>query len=182
MKCARSLGFGMAVLCMTAVAQAADVRPGLWEFRSTRLNVAGLPDMSSQMALMQQQLKNLSPDMRRMMEEQMAARGVTLGNDGTVRSCITPEQAKQDNIYSGRTEGNCTLANVVKAGNTVKGRLTCTQPLASGDFEARIDGPEHFTTRVDMKSPQGDMQMETDARWVSAQCADPQGAAPRGAR
>ena len=178
---ARCLAFAIAALCVTTVAQAADVRPGLWEFRSTRMSVAGLPDMSSQMALMQQQLKNLSPDMRRMMEEQMAARGVSLGDDGTVRSCITAEQAKQDNIYSGRTEGNCTLANVVKTADTVKGRLTCTQPQASGDFEARIDGPERFTTRLDMKSPQGDMQMETDARWVSAQCGDSQRAAPGGA-
>jgi hypothetical protein len=182
MKKSRSLAIGIAALCMAAAGHAADVRPGQWEFRSTRMNIAGLPDMSSQMAQMQQQLKNLPPDMRRMMEEQMANRGVSLGSDGTVRTCITADQAKQDNIYSGKTEGDCTLANVVKTGNTVKGHLTCTQPQASGDFEARIDGPEHFTTRVDMKSPHGDMQMETEARWVSAQCEAPPGALPRGAR
>jgi len=177
---ARSLALGIAALSITTVGHAADVRPGLWEFRSTRMSIAGLPDMSSQMAQMQQHLKNLPPDMRRMMEQQMAARGVSLGNDGTVRSCITPEQAKQDNIYSGKTEGNCTLGEVVKSGNTVTGRLTCTQPEASGDFNARLDGPEHFTTRVNLKSAQGDMQMETDARWVSAQCAAPRGVVPRG--
>lgn len=175
---ARSLVFGIAMLGMAAAGHAADIRPGLWEFRSTRMNIAGLPDMSSQMAQMQEHLKNLPPDMRRMAEQQMAARGVSLGKDGAVRSCITPEQAKQDNIYSGKTEGNCTLGNVVKAGNTVTGRLTCTQPDASGDFNARVDGPEHFTTRVNMRSPRGDMQVETDARWVSAQCRAPRGAAP----
>lgn len=182
MKGVRTLVLGLAALWASAAAHAADVRPGLWEFRSTRMNVAGLPDMSGQMAQMQQHMKNLPPDMRRMVEEQMAARGVSLGKDGTVRSCITAEQAKQDNIYSGKTEDSCTLSNVVKTGNTVKGRMTCTQPQASGDFEARIDGPERFTTRVDLKSPQGDMQMETEARWVAAQCATAQGAAPGGAR
>ncbi|NMG75355.1 DUF3617 domain-containing protein [Aromatoleum diolicum] len=177
---ARSLVFGMAALCMSAVGHAADLRPGLWEFRSTRMSIAGLPDMSSQMAQMQQHLKNLPPDMRRMMEQQMAARGVSLGNDGAVRSCISPEQAKQDNIYSGKIEGNCTLGNVVKTGNTVTGRLSCTQPDASGDFNARVDGPEHFTTRVNMKSTSGDLKIETDARWLSAHCAAPRGVVPPG--
>lgn len=182
MSSARSLAFGMAALCMSAVAHTADIRPGLWEFRPTRMNIAGLPDMSSQMAQMQRHVQNLPPDMRRMVEQQMASRGVRLGKDGTVRSCITPQQAKQDNIYSGKTEGNCTLGNVVRTGNAVTGRLTCTQPDASGDFNARIGSPEHFTTRVNMRSSRGDMQMETDARWVSAQCGVPQGVVPREAR
>ncbi|MDO9600542.1 MAG: DUF3617 domain-containing protein [Azoarcus sp.] len=182
MKGTRTLVFGLAALCVSTVGHTADVRPGLWEFRSTRMNIAGLPDMSAQMAQMQQHMKNLPPDMRRMMEEQMAARGVSLGKDGAVRTCITPEQAKQDNIYSGKTEDSCTLSDVVKTGNTVKGRMNCTQPQASGSFEATIDGPERFTTRVDMKSAQGDMQMETEGRWVAAQCTVQQGAAPGGAR
>ena len=173
---ARPLVLALAALCVPAAAHA-GIRPGAWEFRTTRLNVAGLPDMSSQMAQMQQHLKNLPPDMRRMVEQEMAGRGVTLGRDGAVRSCITPEQAKDDNIYSGKTEGNCTLANVVKTPNTVTGRLICTQPQATGDFEARLDGPERFTTRVNLKST-GDLQMETDARWIAAQCAGARGAAP----
>ena len=173
MKRAQSLGLGLVALCLTAVAHAADIRPGLWEFRSTRMNVAGLPDMSSQMAQMQQHLKNLPPDTRRMLEQQMASRGVSLGNDGTVRSCITPEQAKQDNIYSGKTEGNCTLGNVAKTGSSVTGRLTCTQPQGSGDFEAMIDSPQRFTTRVNMKPAHGDMRMDTEARWVGSDCGTP---------
>lgn len=170
MKELKMLTAGALALCAALTAHAADIRPGLWEFRSTRMNLAGLPDLSSQMAQMQQQLKNLPPDTRRMLEQQMAARGVSLGSDGTVRSCITAEQARQDNIYSGKTEGNCTLANVVKGQGTVRGALNCTQPKGSGDFEARIDSPERFTTRVNMRSERGDMQMETEARWVGDDC------------
>lgn len=155
---------------IAGAAQPTDIRPGLWEFRSTRLNIAGLPDMSSQMAQAQQYLRSLPPDMRRMVEQQMAARGVSLGNDGTVRSCITPEQAKSDTIYSGKTEGNCTLDEVVKSGSTVRGRLTCTQPTATGSFEANVQTPERFTTRLHMNSQRGDMQMDTDARWIGADC------------
>lgn len=161
-------------LCLTASGLAAapptDIRPGLWEFRSTRLNIAGLPDMSAQMTQAQQYLRSLPPDMRRMVEQQMAARGVKLGNDGTVRSCITPEQAKSDTVYSGKTEGNCTLDQVVKSGSTVRGRLSCTQPTATGDFEAQVQSPERFTTRVNMNSQRGDLHMETDARWIGADC------------
>jgi len=175
MKRTLPLVFGIAALCLAAVAHAADIRPGLWEFRSTRLNLGGLPDISSQMAQLPQYLKSLPPEMRRTIEQQMAARGVAMGGDGAVRSCITPEQAKHDNIYSGKVEGNCTLGNVVKTGTTVTGLLTCTQPDATGNFEARLDGAEHFTTRVNMKSAQGDMQVETDARWISAECMAPRG-------
>ena len=175
MKHAHPLVFGVAALCLAAAAHAADIRPGLWEFRSTRLNLGGLPDISSQMAQLPQYLKTLPLEMRRTIEQQMAARGVAMGNDGAVRSCITPEQAKHDNIYSGKVEGNCTLGDIVKTGNTVTGRLSCTNPNASGDFAARLDGTEHFTTRVNMKSAQGDMQVETDARWLSAECGTPRG-------
>ncbi len=175
----RSLTVGIALACISALGHAADIRPGLWEFRSTHLSMGGLPDMSSQMAQMQQQLKNLPPEMRRMVEQQMVQRGVTLNNDGTVRSCITPEQAREDNIYSGKMEGNCTMTNVVKSGTTVRGRVVCTDPQGMGDFEARLGGAEHFTTRVNMKSVRGDMQMETEARWVSAQCTPAPGAVPR---
>lgn len=176
----RPLAIGVAALCIGTLAHATEVRPGLWEFHTTQLSINGMPDMSSQMAQAQQYLKNLPPDMRRMAEQQMAARGVKLGNDGTVRSCITPEQARQENIFSGRHEGNCTLASVEKTGATVTGAVTCAQPEAHGNFEARIASPEHFTTRVNMKSPRGDMQVETDARWLGEQqCTTPQGAAPR---
>ena len=164
-----ALGLGL-LLGAGSAAQAADIRPGLWEFRSTRMSVGGMPDMSAQMAQMQKQLKNLPPETQRMLQQQMASRGVQMGNDGSVRSCITAEQARQDNIYAGRTDRGCTLASVAKTGNSVRGRLNCSQPQGTADFDTTIDGPEHFTTRVVMHTAQGDMQMESDARWVGV-CA-----------
>jgi hypothetical protein len=160
-------------LALSAAAAAADnIRPGLWEFRSTRLSVGGLPDMSAQMAMLQQQLKNLPADTRRLLEQQMAQRGVSIGQDGTARTCITPEQARQDNVFSGKVEGNCTLSEVVRVGNTIAGKLKCTAPDANGSFQARIDSPEQFTTRVSMRSSRGDLDVETAGRWLAAQCAD----------
>ena len=170
----RATALALALACTAQAAHALDnLRPGLWEFRSTRMSAAGMPDMSAQMAEMQKQMKNLPPETQRMLQQQMAARGVQLGKDGAVRSCITPEQARQDNIYTGKTDGGCTLASVTRAGNTVRGRLNCTQPPGTADFETTIASPEHFTTRIHMRGAQGDMQADTDARWVAAQCAAP---------
>ena len=169
----RSSVLALALASLTLSAHAVDnIRPGLWEFRSTHLSVGGLPDMSAQMAMLQQQLKNLPADTRRMIDQQMAQRGVSLGQDGTARSCITPEQARQDTIYSGKVEGNCTLTDVVKSGNTVTGTLRCTGPDATGNFQARIASPEHFTTRVTMRSARGDLDVETEGRWLAAQCGN----------
>lgn len=162
------------VLSLAGLAPAAhavdDILPGLWEFRSTRLSLGGLPDMSAHMSQLQQQLKNLPADTRRTIEQQMAQRGVSLGQDGTVRSCITPEQARQDTIYSGKVEGNCTLSDVMKGGDTVIGKLRCTDPDATGNFQARVASPERFTTRVTMQSARGDLDVETEGRWLAAQC------------
>ena len=129
MNTAHRLAAGLLLLA-AATAQAADIRPGLWEFRSTRMSAAGMPDMSAQMAEMQKQMKNLPPETQRMLQQQMAARGVQLGKDGAVRSCITPEQARQDNIYTGKTDGGCTLASVTRAGKPCAAASTAPSPRA----------------------------------------------------
>ncbi len=165
----RATALALALACTAQAAYALDnLRPGLWEFRSTRLSVAGLPDMSAQMGMLQQHMKALPADTRRMLEQQMQQRGVSLGADGSVRSCITPEQARQDNIFAGKVEGNCTLTRVERSGNTIRGSLSCTDPAAEGDFHARVEGPEHFVTRVKLASVRADHDLETVAGWVSA--------------
>ena len=171
-----SAASGVLVLTLAASSLSAhaveDIRPGLWEFRSTHLSLGGLPDMSSQMAQLQLQLKHLPAEARRMIEQEMAQRGVSLGQDGSARACITPEQARQDTIYAGKVEGNCTLTDVVKAGNTVTGKLRCAGPDATGQFRSQIDSPERFTTRLTMRSAQGDLDVESTARWLAASCGN----------
>lgn len=159
------LRLALLLLAAAGSAQAADIRPGLWEFRSTRVSLGGAPDLSDKL---RQQLANLPPDVQRQLRQQLAAQGVQLGTDGAVRSCITPEQARQDSVYAGRSDGNCTLASITKSGNQVRGRLNCSQPKGSADFETTLDGPERMSTRVNMHSAQGDIQMDTDARWIAA--------------
>ncbi|MDP2868570.1 DUF3617 domain-containing protein [Methyloversatilis sp.] len=156
-------------LCAFGSAHAADIKPGLWEFKS-KLAMPGMPDMSAQMEMMQQQMKNLPPEARAMMEKQMAAQGVAMGSGGALQVCITPEDAKGANVYTGKTDGDCRYTNVTNSATRVKGTITCTKPKASGDFEAIIDSPTHFTSKVNMQSAEGTMNADTDARWLADDC------------
>lgn len=155
------------MLAACASAQATELRPGLWEFMSK----SDMPGMSAQMARMQEQMKNMPPEARRMIEQQMAAQGVAMGGGGAVRVCITAESAKRGDVYSGRTDGDCRYTDVVDTASQVTGRIACTKPKASGDFEARIDSPVHFRSTVHMKSADGEMKVDTDARWIEPDCS-----------
>jgi hypothetical protein len=150
-------------------AHAADIKPGLWEFKS-KMTMPGMPDMAAQMEMMQRQMKNLPPEARAMMEKQMAAQGLALGNGGALQVCITPEDAKGTNVYTGKTEGDCRYTNVTRSAHQVKGTITCTRPKATGDFAAVIDSPTHFTSKLNMQSADGALTADTDARWLAADC------------
>lgn len=168
-------------LCLGAaifapLAQAADVTPGLWEFTSRKLSVGGSPDLSAHIGMMRDQIRLLPPETRAMIEQQMRQRGISMGADGRVRSCITAEQADRNQLFSGRVEGNCSFSEVRKEADRLRGRVHCTQPQGSGDFDIRIHDPKHFSTVVRLNSPQGEVHTETDARWLGAQCAAPDAA------
>jgi hypothetical protein len=71
------------------------LQPGLWELTTSNMQVDGkpLPDMQFMLG----QLKNLPPEQRAMMEGALAKQGISVGGKG-VRSCLTPEQVKTNDI------------------------------------------------------------------------------------
>ncbi len=156
-------------LCAIATAGAADIKPGLWEFRS-RMDSPGMPDLSAQMATMREQMKNMPPEARRAIEQQMAAQGVAFGEGGALEACITPESVKRGDVFSGRQEGDCTYSNVSSTATRVRGTILCSRPKASGEFEALIESPTRFTSKVSMRSAEGALKVDTDARWIAADC------------
>ncbi len=104
-----------------------------------------------------------------MLEQQMAARGVSLGSDGTVRSCIAAEQARQDNIFAGQGRGQ--LLTQVERGDTVTGG-GCAAPTGCAWQPGRgSPGPEHFTP-VSSWTRRGDLDLDTEARWLGAHCGN----------
>lgn len=150
--------------------QAQEIRPGLWEFKSSS-TTPGAPDMAAQMAEMQAQLKNLPPEQRRMLEQQMAASGVGIAGNGNIRVCITPEEAARNAIYSGRQEDDCSYSKVQRTGNTIRGEVSCRNPKSQGSFVSTIHSREHFSSRMEMQSAEGRMQASTEARWLHSDCA-----------
>ena len=79
------LRLALILLAAASSAQAADIRPGLWEFRSTRVSLGGAPDLSEKL---RQQLANLPPDVQRQLRQQLAARACSWA--ATARCAATP--------------------------------------------------------------------------------------------
>lgn len=158
---------------LTPLVHAADLTPGLWEFTSRKFSVGGSPDLSGYLGMMRDQLRLLPPDTRRLLEEKMQQHGVTMDADGRVRSCLSAEQIDRDQLFSGRVEGHCSFSQISKTANRMRGHIRCSQPQGNGDFDLLIHDPKHFSTRVSIRSAQGELQTETEARWLSAHCPPP---------
>lgn len=166
-----ALALVLAVSAFPSPARAAEIAPGLWEFTSRKLSVGGSPDLSAHLGMLREQIGLLPAQTRDLIERQMRERGIGMGADGRVRSCITAAQADRNQLFSGRMEGHCSFGQVHKEADRLRGHIRCTQPPGSGDFDIRIHGPRHFSTVVRLKSAQGELPTETDARWLGADCA-----------
>ncbi len=156
-------------------ALADEMQPGLWEMKND-IEAPGMPDMEQQMAKMRAAMENMPPELRAQMEAQMAQMGMTLGDDGTMQICITPEEAAKGPIQEGHSDGECTYRDVTREGKTMSGRLECREG-ESGTFEVTMHNPRHFESLTRMQTPQGPHQIHSDARWLAADCGDVQAGA-----
>lgn len=153
--------------------QAQTIDPGLWEIKND-MRMPDRPEFAAQMAQMREQMKNLPPEVRKQMEQQMAGSGVGLGQDGAMRLCISPEDAKGDVIREGQKQGNCTYTQVSRSGNVWRGTLMCTNPQSQGEFMVTLHDSRHYTMEARMTGQDEGrptrMEMTVDARFVSADC------------
>lgn len=160
-------------LHLAGQAQAQTIDPGLWELKND-VRMPDRPEFAAQMAQMREQMKNLPPEARKMMEQQMAGMGVALGGDGAIRRCVSPEEAKSDVIREGYTEDNCTYTQVSRSGNVWRGTLMCTNPQSQGEFMVTLHDSRHYTMEARMTGQDEGrptrMEMTVDARFVSADC------------
>lgn len=153
-------------LCLVpSLASAVDLQPGLWEISSQQMQVDGqaMPGMQQMM----EQLKNLPPEQRQMMEQMMAQQGVQLGDQG-VRICISAEQiAKQDFAMPDLQEG-CRHEIVERSAQAWKFRFSC--PDGDGEGETRFSDGKHFHSRFQGMHGGRQSSMESHGRWLSADC------------
>lgn len=166
----RHLLLGLGALTLASSVQAQNVQAGLWEVEHD-FQLRDRPELNAQIAQIRGLLKEVPPQMKGMLEQQMAALGLGLGSATNLRVCLTPKDVQGELIREGRTEGNCTMTQVNRQGNTWSGRVTCTDPAGHGDFVARLLTPTHYTTEAKVQSEQyGRIDLKADARYVARDC------------
>lgn len=155
-------------LCLVPLASSAmEIQPGLWEISSSNMQVDGqaLPGMEQ----MLEQLKNMPPEQRQMMERMMAEQGVQLGDKG-VRLCMSEAQIKAQDIPLQDPKSGCTHEVTERSAELWKFRFSC--PDGQGEGETRFLSDKEFTSRVSGVYGGRNSSMESHARWVAADCGN----------
>ncbi|MFP6861688.1 DUF3617 domain-containing protein [Pseudomonas sp.] len=153
-------------LCLLpALASAVDIQPGLWEISSNNMQVGGqaVPGMEQ----MLEQMKNLPPEQRQMMEQMMAQQGVQLGDKG-VRICMSEAQIKAQQIPMQDPDSGCSNEVTERSAELWKFRFNC--PNGQGEGETRFVSDKEFTSTVNGTFDGQSNSMQSHARWVAADC------------
>lgn len=154
-------------------ASAQAMKPGLWEINS-KMQADG--KMGRDMAKAQQQMANMPPEQRKMMQEMMSKQGVALGGGGPgaigTKVCMTKEMAERNEIPSQKDD--CKQVASPRSGKTVKISFTCTNPPSSGEGQITFVSPEAYTMTMTMNTvADGQSQkvnMDSAGKWLSADC------------
>lgn len=159
----------MCAMGATTLAQAQMLQPGLWELTTSNMEVEGQPMPDMQMML--SQLRSLPPEQRAMMEQMLAKQGITVAGNG-IRSCLTAEQVKTNDIPLQDPQSGCTQRITERKGNIWKFSFSC--PKAQGAGQATFLSDREFTTQVaGTFNANGTVQkgsMQTRAQWLGANC------------
>lgn len=153
------------------------IKAGLWEVKHTReLNGQKMPDMS-------EHFKNMPPEARKRMEEQMRQRGVEMGGGGATKICLSEESLSRDDWAAAGAEHGCKTEILSRSASTWKWRSTCGgQPPSTAEGETRFQGDTGYTSVVDMTSHrQGQaqkMRMEMQGKWLGTDCGQLKPVAP----
>jgi hypothetical protein len=165
----------LALSVLACAASAQSIRPGLWEIEHT---TSGNSEVDQAMAQMRQQLANMPPEQRKMMEQMMAAQGVKVapGSGGmAVQVCITPEMAARQELPV-QTQGSCTHKIDSRSGNTMKISYSCTNPPSSGQGTYTFRGDTGYdmdmTVHTQDRNRPTTMNLKGKGRWLAADCGN----------
>ena len=165
-----------AVGSISIAAQAQNLKPGLWEVTHSMKSSSG--EMEKAQAQAQQQMANMPPEQRKMMEKMMAEHGVKFGAGGpggmSARTCMTKEMVERNEMPTQR--GDCKTTKQQRSGNTMHIAFTCTNPPSNGEGQFTIVSPEAYTmTMVVNSSVNGKpetMNMNGSGKWLSSDCGN----------
>ncbi|MGN6527904.1 MAG: DUF3617 family protein [Burkholderiaceae bacterium] len=151
--------------------------PGLWEEQVTVKSDDA--QMEAAMARMKERLAAMPPDQRRMVEAQMAARGVATGAaPHSVRVCISKEQADRGFVPDRNDDGKCTRQELKRSSSGIDFAYSCNEgdTQVTGHGSAVFGDSKSFsvTTESDIRNPRHPMHMSSRivGRFVSSDCGD----------
>jgi hypothetical protein len=163
-----------ALAAFSCAASAQSLKPGLWEINQ-KMDMAGAQD--PRMAQMQQQMANMPPEQRKMMEAAMAQQGVKMGPAGPgggmiIQMCMTKEMAERNDVPAQR--GDCKTTQQSRTGNTMKMAFTCSNPPSSGEGQVTFASAEAYTMKMVITTQaQGKpekMNMDASGKWLKSDC------------
>ena len=168
-----------ALLAMAAASAGAQtMKPGLWEMTN---KMGGSPEIDQAMAQLQQQMANMPPEQRKMMEDMMAKKGMGMGMGGVspggivVKACITKEMAERNQLPM-QHSGDCTNTISDKTSTGMKMKFTCTNPPSSGEGQFNFLGDSAYTLKMKISTAaQGKPQVTTvdgSGKWVTSECGN----------
>ena len=160
-----------------SLASAQSLKPGLWE-STHKTQFSGDSQMAQQMAEAQRQMANMPPEQRKMMEDMMKSRGVSMspaaGGGMTVKYCLTKEQAERKEIPAQR--GDCKSTQQPTGPGKMKMTFTCTNPPSSGEGEVTFASSDAYSMKMLVNTTiQGKperINMEGSGRWLGNDCGD----------
>lgn len=153
-----------------ALAQEPKILPGLWEHSYSMKTESGMVEGAMS------QLANLAPEQKAMMEQMMAAQGISLGPSGnTIRVCISKEDAERGEVP--QMDSDCTQKILHRSANTIKVGFSCTSdPPTRGEGEITFISPKAYTGKAVVQTTvQGvaeQMNIEQKGKWLSADCGN----------
>ncbi|HUP05825.1 MAG TPA: DUF3617 domain-containing protein [Caldimonas sp.] len=163
-------------LAFVSLPAAAQMAPGLWEHTVKFKSQSG--DMERQVAEAQARMASLPPDQRKMVEEMMAKRGMSMNAQGmTARSCVTKEQAARMEPLPMNSDGKCTQDVVSRTSNSLKIKWACGgQEPSTGEGEIRFSSEKAFTGHAVMNGMRNGKPERTDVdttgHWLASDCGD----------
>jgi hypothetical protein len=158
--------------CLTptvALAQAFDVKPGLWEHSIDLKSESGRLEVALELA--RTQLALLPPAQRLAIESTLAQQGIKADFvNQTFQNCITEEEAASSEFSFAR-DGGCEQTSVQNSGANTHIRFTCAQ----GEGELTLTNGTTYTGTSSMELNLGGMIEKATAthsgRWVGGSCA-----------
>lgn len=166
---------GCTLAGVMGLANAQTMKPGLWEITSK--NTGRTPEMGNGLAEAQKRMESMPAEQRKMMQEMMAKKGITMGQPGgamSIKLCMTQEMIDRNEV--GTQQGSCTRTSSQRSGNTLKFKVECSNPPSSSEGQITFVSADAYTSSIQVNSsiegkPRA-MTMESSGKFLSTDCGN----------